>query len=106
MSTILFFSLSSFLSGFFSKKNNAGPPSRYGGYFSVNTAPGLRVISLNMNYCMNKNIWLLLNSTDPAEELKWLVYELQLSEFKGSNSIFNPNDGCNKAIYVLLQIFG
>jgi len=59
------------------------PTLRYGGYFSVNTAPGLRVISLNMNYCMNKNIWLLLNSTDPAEELKWLVYELQLSEFKG-----------------------
>ena len=36
-----------------------------------------------MNYCMNKNIWLLLNSTDPADELQWLVYELQLSEFKG-----------------------
>jgi sphingomyelin phosphodiesterase len=59
-----------------------GPTLRYGGYFSVNTGPGLRVISLNMNYCMNKNIWLLMNSTDPAEELKWLVYELQLAEFK------------------------
>jgi len=60
-----------------------GPTLRYGGYYSVNVAPGLRVISLNMNYCMNKNFWLLLNSTDPAEELKWLMYELQLSEFKG-----------------------
>ena len=38
---------------------------------------------MNMNYCMNKNFWLLLNSTDPAQELKWLVYELQLAEFKG-----------------------
>jgi len=63
----------------------AGPGQtlRYGGYYSVNVGPGLRVISLNMNYCMNKNFWLLLNSTDPAEQLKWLVYELQLAEFKG-----------------------
>jgi len=60
-----------------------GPSIRYGGYYSVNVAPNLRVISLNMNYCMNKNFWLLLNSTDPAEELKWLMYELQLAEFKG-----------------------
>ena len=55
----------------------------HGAYYSMNVAPGLRVISLNMNYCMNKNLWLLLNSTDPANELQWLVYELQLSEFKG-----------------------
>jgi len=55
----------------------------HGAYYSLNVAPGLRVISLNMNYCMNKNFWLLLNSTDPADELQWLVYELQLSEFKG-----------------------
>ena len=59
------------------------PTLLYGGYFSVNIGPGLRLISVNMNYCMNKNFWLLFNSTDPAEELKWLVYELQLSEFKG-----------------------
>merc|ERR1712098_766295 len=26
------------------------------------------------------NLWLLLNSTDPAEQLQWLVYELQLAE--------------------------
>uniref|UniRef100_T1IQF8 Sphingomyelin phosphodiesterase n=1 Tax=Strigamia maritima TaxID=126957 RepID=T1IQF8_STRMM len=26
--------------------------------------------------------WLLLNSTDPAEELQWLVYELQYAELK------------------------
>eukprot|EP00088_Acartia_fossae_P026753 TRINITY_DN2753_c0_g1_i2.p1 TRINITY_DN2753_c0_g1~~TRINITY_DN2753_c0_g1_i2.p1 ORF type:complete len:675 (+),score=82.41 TRINITY_DN2753_c0_g1_i2:37-2061(+) len=60
-----------------------GVTLQYGGYYSVNIAPGLRVISLNMNYCMNKNFWLLLNSTDPAQELKWLMYELQLAEFKG-----------------------
>ena len=65
-----------------------GPTLRYGGYYSVNSSPGLRVISLNMNYCMNKNIWLLMNSTDPAQELKWLVYELQLAEFKGEKVVF------------------
>jgi len=63
--------------------NGHSPTLQYGGYFSVSLAPGLRVISLNMNFCMNKNFWLLLNSTDPAEQLKWLVYELQLAEFKG-----------------------
>jgi len=46
-------------------------------------APGLRAISLNMNYCMNKNLWLLLDSTDPADELLWLVFELQLAELRG-----------------------
>ena len=56
---------------------------RKGAFYSVSAAPGLRVISLNMNYCMNKNLWLLLNSTDPAQQLQWLVYELQLAEFAG-----------------------
>ena len=56
---------------------------RKGAYYSVSVTPRLRVISLNMNYCMNKNLWLLLNSTDPAHQLQWLVYELQLAEFVG-----------------------
>lgn len=34
-----------------------------------------------MNYCNNKNWWLLLNSTDPATELQWFIYELQSAEF-------------------------
>ena len=54
-----------------------------GAYYSLNVSPGLRVISLNMNYCMNKNLWLLLNSTDPADQLQWLVYELQIAELTG-----------------------
>ena len=71
-----------------------------GAYYSLNASPRLRVIryysfnkpantfimtlcSLNMNYCMNKNLWLLLNSTDPADQLQWLVYELQVAEFRG-----------------------
>ena len=36
-----------------------------------------------MNYCMNKNLWLLLDSKDPADELLWLIFELQLAELKG-----------------------
>lgn len=43
--------------------------------------PGFRIISLNMNYCNNLNWWLLLNSTDPATELQWFIYELQSAEF-------------------------
>ena len=27
--------------------------------------------------------WLLLNTTDPAQELQWLVYELQAAELNG-----------------------
>lgn len=36
-----------------------------------------------MNYCNNKNWWLLINSTDPVSELQWLVYELQGAEING-----------------------
>ncbi|XP_026472938.1 sphingomyelin phosphodiesterase-like [Ctenocephalides felis] len=56
---------------------------RRGAFYSVLVRPGFRVISLNMNYCNNKNWWLLLNSTDPATELQWFIYELQSAEFSG-----------------------
>ncbi|XP_068626319.1 sphingomyelin phosphodiesterase [Battus philenor] len=56
---------------------------RRGAFYSVLVRPGFRIISLNMNYCNNKNWWLLLNSTDPATELQWLIYELQSAEFSG-----------------------
>lgn len=45
--------------------------------------PGLRVISLNMNFCARENFWLMVNSTDPANQLQWLVHVLQASEDKG-----------------------
>lgn len=54
---------------------------RRGAFYSVLVRPGYRIISLNMNYCNNKNWWLLLNSTDPATELQWFIYELQSAEF-------------------------
>jgi sphingomyelin phosphodiesterase len=36
-----------------------------------------------MNYCNNQNWWLLLNTTDPADELTWFIRELQTAELSG-----------------------
>lgn len=54
-----------------------------GAYYSVYLKEKLKLVSLNMNYCNNQNWWLLLNSTDPADELSWFVRELQSSELLG-----------------------
>lgn len=62
---------------------DAMPTLKHGAYYSVLINPGFRIISINMNYCNNLNWWLLLNTTDPAGELTWLVNELQLAELKG-----------------------
>ncbi|KAK9870012.1 hypothetical protein WA026_006107 [Henosepilachna vigintioctopunctata] len=51
-----------------------------GGFYSVLLRPKLRLISMNTNYCHTYNWWLLVNSTDPAKELKWLIHELQKAE--------------------------
>ncbi|KAG7261376.1 hypothetical protein CRUP_036090, partial [Coryphaenoides rupestris] len=56
---------------------------RYGGFYSVLVQPGLRVVSLNMNFCARENFWLMVNSTDPANQLQWLVHVLQASENLG-----------------------
>ncbi|KAJ8939969.1 hypothetical protein NQ318_006150 [Aromia moschata] len=53
-----------------------------GGFYSVLLKPGFRLISLNTNYCHSLSWWLLVNSTDPAKELKWLINELQEAENK------------------------
>ena len=42
----------------------------------------LLVISLQTNYCNNGNWWLLINGTDPANQLHCLVNELQSAEDK------------------------
>lgn len=57
--------------------------SRYGGFYTMQIQPGLRVVSLNMNFCARENFWLLVNSTDPGNQLQWLVQVLQASEDKG-----------------------
>ncbi|CAL8364705.1 unnamed protein product [Lota lota] len=56
---------------------------RYGGFYSVLVQPGLRMVSLNMNFCARENFWLMVNSTDPANQLQWLVHILQASEDLG-----------------------
>ncbi|ELU17764.1 hypothetical protein CAPTEDRAFT_96075 [Capitella teleta] len=54
-----------------------------GGFYTTLIKPGLRIISVNMNYCNNQNWWLLLNSTDPANEIQWLGSTLQKAEDAG-----------------------
>lgn len=51
-----------------------------GAFYSVLLRPKLRLISMNTNYCHTYNWWLLVNSTDPAKELQWLINELQQAE--------------------------
>lgn len=53
---------------------------RHGAFYSVLVRPGLRIISLNTNYCYNMNFWLMLNINDPGNELQWLISELQNAE--------------------------
>ncbi|XP_044749117.1 sphingomyelin phosphodiesterase-like isoform X2 [Coccinella septempunctata] len=53
-----------------------------GAFYSVLLRPKLRLISMNTNYCHTYNWWLLVNSTDPAKELQWLIHELQQAENK------------------------
>uniref|UniRef100_A0A8D0GAV7 Sphingomyelin phosphodiesterase n=1 Tax=Sphenodon punctatus TaxID=8508 RepID=A0A8D0GAV7_SPHPU len=56
---------------------------RRGGFYTVRLWPGLRLVSLNMNFCSETNFWLLLNSTDPAGQLQWLVDTLRAAEQSG-----------------------
>ncbi|XP_046847921.1 sphingomyelin phosphodiesterase-like [Xenia sp. Carnegie-2017] len=59
---------------------HTGPTIRRGGYYTVLHSKGFRIISLNDNYCNNQNWWLLINSTDPAGQLQWLIKVLQAAE--------------------------
>ncbi|CAF0958145.1 unnamed protein product [Brachionus calyciflorus] len=54
-----------------------------GAFYSVQIVPGLRLVSLNMNYCPSENYYLYINSTDPLGQLAWLVDILQKSETIG-----------------------
>jgi len=56
---------------------------RKGAFYSTLARPGLRIISLNMNFCYVNNWWLIINSTDPSQELAWLSEELQKAENAG-----------------------
>ncbi|CAF3487160.1 unnamed protein product [Rotaria socialis] len=51
-----------------------------GAFYTTIVRPGLRLISLNMNYCSSENYWLFVNATDPLGQLQWLVQWLQYAE--------------------------
>ncbi|XP_078252026.1 sphingomyelin phosphodiesterase-like, partial [Rhinoraja longicauda] len=55
---------------------------RRAGFYTATPRPGLRLVSLNMNFCSHENFWLLVNSTDPAGQLQWLVEVLQQAEYR------------------------
>ncbi|XP_053653934.2 sphingomyelin phosphodiesterase isoform X1 [Cherax quadricarinatus] len=56
---------------------------KLGGFFSYSPLPGLRVVSINMNFCNTENWWLLLDNYDPVGELQWLMNTLDLAESSG-----------------------
>uniref|UniRef100_A0A8C3M0Z1 Sphingomyelin phosphodiesterase 1 n=1 Tax=Chrysolophus pictus TaxID=9089 RepID=A0A8C3M0Z1_CHRPC len=56
---------------------------RAAGFYTAQVWPGLRLVSLNMNFCSQANFWLLINSTDPAGQLQWLVGVLEAAERDG-----------------------
>ena len=43
-----------------------------GAFYSTVIRPGLRLISMNMNYCTTDNYWIVINSTDPLGQLQWV----------------------------------
>ena len=54
-----------------------------GAFFAARPKSGIKIISLNTNFCNNQNWWLLINSTDPADQLQWLIKQLTESEELG-----------------------
>ncbi|NWI04902.1 ASM phosphodiesterase, partial [Tichodroma muraria] len=56
---------------------------RAGGFYTAQVWPGLRLVSLNMNFCSQANFWLLINATDPAGQLQWLMGVLADAERDG-----------------------
>ncbi|EFA80626.1 saposin B domain-containing protein [Heterostelium album PN500] len=51
-----------------------------GGYYSAEMMPGTRLVSLNMNWCNNQNLWMIQNITDPAGMLEWLIETMESIE--------------------------
>ena len=62
-------------------------PTCRGGFYNVKVREGLRVISVETNFCNNEDWWLLINATDPAGHLKWLVEQLQAAEDAGDKVV-------------------
>eukprot|EP00117_Sycon_ciliatum_P018528 scpid47441/ scgid17097/ Sphingomyelin phosphodiesterase; Acid sphingomyelinase len=71
---------------------------RLGGFYSVELETGLRLLSLNVNYCNPLNWWLLINNTDPVGQLAWMRDQLQDAEDKNEKVYIighiPPRGGC------------
>ena len=51
-------------------------------FLQISLRKGLRLISLNTNFCNNMNFWLLINFEDPHKHLHWLYNQLLKAEFR------------------------
>ncbi|CAG9854053.1 unnamed protein product [Phyllotreta striolata] len=51
-----------------------------GGYYTVSPRKGFRIVVLNNNVCNTDNWWLVYNSRDPYDQLKWLTGVLLKAE--------------------------
>lgn len=56
---------------------------RKGGYYTALVRPGLRIVSINTNYCHTYNWWMLYSTHDPASGLFWLNQILEGAEKAG-----------------------
>ncbi|XP_068237816.1 sphingomyelin phosphodiesterase-like isoform X2 [Palaemon carinicauda] len=55
----------------------------YSAYYSTLIKPGLRILSINSNYCYGFNWWLLYDDVDPGTELDWMAKQLKAAEEAG-----------------------
>lgn len=53
-----------------------------GAFYTTVVRPGLRLISLNMNYCSTENYWLFVNATDPLGQLQWASSSIETFQEK------------------------
>jgi len=58
---------------------------RENGFYSTLVRPGLRIIALNNNFCVGMNFFLMLDFSDPGDQLSWLVHQLLQSEANGES---------------------
>jgi len=59
---------------------------KYAGYYAMKVTSDLWVISINTQLCMVGNFWLLLNNTDPGQQLQWLEQVLISAQANGEKA--------------------
>mmetsp|Transcript_17378 Transcript_17378/g.51931 ORF Transcript_17378/g.51931 Transcript_17378/m.51931 type:complete len:580 (+) Transcript_17378:28-1767(+) len=85
---------------------------RRGGFYTAHVQDNLHVVALNLNYGMYGNWWLLINDTDPADQLHWLAETLLDLETRGQQVLLighqppnDPNPAFSWALYDLVNRF-